>query len=166
MVGRRNFLSASGLDTDQKKPLPFIDEYVLPEDELRLSSVVIRSPGFWEFIGALNPLKQIRNYINDHHERRQDREYREEREADALDLENERRRIENERERIRNAQVRTQAVRERVELLRDLGIAEEKIRRIITQHVEEPLNEIDKFVQSGLIGGVSLDEIEDGNEAV
>lgn len=163
-VARTDFLSQTGLDRGQKSPLPFIEEYLLPEDKLQLSSVVIESPGFWEFMGSLNPLQQIRNFINDHHERRQDREYREEREANRLDLENERKRVENERERIRNAKERTKAVRERVELLRELDIAEEKIRRIITQHIEGPLDEVEEFVSSGLIGESSVEEIENDEE--
>ena len=31
------------------------------------------SPGFWEFLGSLNPLEVIRRYLNDRHERAKDR---------------------------------------------------------------------------------------------
>ena len=39
-------------------------------------------------MGALNPLQQIREYLNDRHIRRQDKEFREAAERDRLRLEN------------------------------------------------------------------------------
>lgn len=59
------------------KPLKNLEGLVLPDDKLRLRSVVIQSPGFWEFLGALNPLETLRKYVNDRHEQRKDREYKE-----------------------------------------------------------------------------------------
>ena len=59
------------------------------DDELGLDlvSVVIESPGFWEFIGALNPLEQLRGYLVERHERMKDREYRNDAERRRLDAE-------------------------------------------------------------------------------
>lgn len=37
-----------------------------------LQRVQLSSPGFWEFLGALNPLDQIRRYLNDRHQRKLD----------------------------------------------------------------------------------------------
>jgi len=59
-----------------------------PELPLVVSRVVLRSPGFWEFLGALNPLEVTRKYLNDRHERRKDHDYRSVAEADRLALEN------------------------------------------------------------------------------
>src|SRR5262249_41492767 len=47
---------------------------VLPENRLRLHAVSIQSPGFWEFLGTLNPLETIRKYLGDRYERKKDRE--------------------------------------------------------------------------------------------
>jgi len=43
---------------------------IIPQDErLVISKVTFQSPGFWEFLGSLNPLEQIREYLKDRHER-------------------------------------------------------------------------------------------------
>jgi hypothetical protein len=41
---------------------------LLPGDELIISAVRFESPGFWEVVGAWNPLEQIRKYLKDHRE--------------------------------------------------------------------------------------------------
>jgi hypothetical protein len=51
-------------------------EAVPPYARLVLEHVRIESPGFWEFVASLNPLQQIREYLNDRHRRRQDGEFR------------------------------------------------------------------------------------------
>lgn len=57
-------------------------------DRLVIAEVDLHSPGFWNFLGNLNPLEVIRQYINDRHERRKDKRYRESAEARKLELEN------------------------------------------------------------------------------
>src|SRR5206468_3287516 len=61
-----------------------LSESILPDDRLTIRKIQVASPGFWEFFGSLNPLQQIREYLNDRHKRRQDREYREKSEAEKL----------------------------------------------------------------------------------
>ncbi len=65
-----------------------VDE-IPPSARLSLERVRIESPGFWEFLASLNPLQQIREYLNDRHRRRQDRDFREASEKERLDLDNE-----------------------------------------------------------------------------
>ena len=65
-----------------------VSAFVAPRDRLRIHSVRLSSPGFWEFWGKLNPLEVIRQYLSDRHERRKDREYREEADKERLHLEN------------------------------------------------------------------------------
>lgn len=60
----------------------------VPSRPLIVSRVVLTSPGFWEFVGSLNPLEVLRQYLNDRHERRKDDEYRSAAEADHLAIEN------------------------------------------------------------------------------
>src|SRR2546427_7614918 len=38
---------------------------ILPEDRLQLRAVSFQSPGFWEFLGTLNPLETLRKYLQD-----------------------------------------------------------------------------------------------------
>ncbi len=59
-----------------------------PASPILVSKVVFRSPGFWEFVGALNPLEVLRQYLNDRHERKKDNEYRSAAERDSLAIEN------------------------------------------------------------------------------
>src|SRR5262245_38894272 len=51
--------------------------FVLPEHKLQLHRIEFRSPGFWEFLGSLNPLEVLRKWASDRHERRKDLAYRE-----------------------------------------------------------------------------------------
>lgn len=55
---------------------------------LVVSQVTLRSPGFWEFMGSLNPLEVLRQYLNDRHERRKDDTFRSPAEAERLAIEN------------------------------------------------------------------------------
>ncbi|MDT8445231.1 MAG: hypothetical protein RQ722_13125, partial [Desulfuromonadales bacterium] len=48
------------------------EEVVLPEDRIQVSSIVIKSPDFWEFLGSINPLEVLRKYLCDRHERKKD----------------------------------------------------------------------------------------------
>ncbi len=43
---------------------------------LALDHVRMESAGFWQFVGSLNPLAQMRGYLADRHERKKDVEYR------------------------------------------------------------------------------------------
>jgi hypothetical protein len=58
------------------------------DQQLLLRRVLIESPGFWEFLGSLNPLQQLREYLKDRHERRKDTEWREREERARMSLEN------------------------------------------------------------------------------
>jgi len=69
-----------------------------------LQRVQLSSPGFWEFLGAWNPLDQIRRYLNDRHQRKLDmlnqpiREQTDRLVNDNLELQNERLALANLRE--------------------------------------------------------------------
>ena len=118
---------------------------VPPSARLTLERVSIESPGFWEFLGSLNPLEQIRRYLNDRHQRRQDREYRETSERRRLELDNEHARLRIEEERIRIG-------RDYIEFLREMGVPDEEIRRVIWERVGLPLTRLGRHQDTGLIG--------------
>lgn len=119
---------------------------VPPNARLTLERVRIESPGFWEFFASLNPLQQIREYLNDRHKRRQDREYREPLEKERLELENEQIRQQIEGSKIAN-------LREKLELLREIGYDDNKIRNLIWMNIGTPLTRLGRHQDTGLIGG-------------
>ncbi|MGF1470387.1 MAG: hypothetical protein ACFB50_01440 [Rubrobacteraceae bacterium] len=139
---------------NQVGPLLDVEGFLLPEHRLRLSSVVIQSPGFWEFLGSLNPLSQLREYLNDRHERRKDRDYREQHEDERLRLENERRELENEK-------LKTANIAEQAGLLRELGYEPTEVRRLLIRHGVAPLERLDHFVDEGMLGEASIEPAED-----
>lgn len=116
-----------------------IDKIVLPSDRLFISKVNIQSPGFWEVLGSLNPLQQIREYIKDRHERKKDDQYRSRQEEEIGELE-----IEERRNRIIN---------QRIETLRGLGYNDAEIRQLVMAMVIEPLNRLGRHQDNGQIEG-------------
>lgn len=120
---------------------------VLPEERIRIHRVSVRSPGFWEFAGSLNPLEVLRKYAADRHERMKDESYRNAAEAERLRLENEK--------------LKTDVVRDQIKLLRDLGIPEDRIVALLNRHLVAPLSDLDRFQDQGLFEDASLAEVED-----
>ena len=116
-----------------------IEKIVLPSDRLIISKVNIQSPGFWEVLGSLNPLQQIREYIKDRHERKKDDQYRSRQEEEIGNLE-----IEERRNRIIN---------QRIEILRELGYSDAEIRQLVMAMVIEPLNRLGQHQDNGQIEG-------------
>lgn len=118
---------------------------ISPEHQLVVSKVRIESPGLWEFLGSLNPLQQVREYLNDRHRRRQDKEFREASERDRLILENELIQTQiNEKD---NANLR-----ERIALFRELGMSDEEIRAMVWTSIGKPLAQLGRHQDSRLIG--------------
>ncbi len=116
-----------------------IDRIVLPSDRLLISKVNIQSPGFWEVLGTLNPLQQIREYINDRHERKKDNQYRCRQEKKIGELE--------------IAERENRLLNERIETLKSLGYSEIEIRQFVDLMVIEPLSRLGKHQDNGQIEG-------------
>lgn len=75
---------------DQKKPRRLAPIIKRAERDLpfpQLSAVELHSPGFWEVLGSLSPLKFITDSIQHRHERKKDKDYRKAAEASRLWLE-------------------------------------------------------------------------------
>lgn len=106
---------------------------MLPQYRLELSRVSIKSPGFWEFLGALNPLQQLREFLKDRHERRKDHEYREPAEKEKLKLDNELlQKIILEKE--------NSILHDQLSMMKEFGISDEEIRQIIWSRLGIPLS--------------------------
>lgn len=116
-----------------------IDKIILPSERLIISKVNIQSPGFWEVLGSLNPLQQIREYIKDRHERKKDQKYRSRQEEEIGELE---------------IQVRKdKIINQRIETLRELGYSDVEIRQLVTAMVIQPLNRLGNHQDNGQIEG-------------
>ncbi|RDK82776.1 hypothetical protein [Marinirhabdus gelatinilytica] len=113
------------------------DKLILPSDSLKINKVNIQSPGFWEFLGSLNPLQQIREYLKDRHERIKDKNYRSRQEEQIGELE-----ITEKQTRILNG---------RIETLKSLGFSDIEIRQMVNSLIQEPLNRLNKFQDNGQI---------------
>jgi len=116
-----------------------IDKIVLPSERLFISKVNIQSPGFWEVLGSLNPLQQIREYIKDRHERKKDNNYRSRQEEEIAELE-----IQERKDRIIN---------QRIQTLKGFGYSDIEIRQLVTTMVIQPLTKLGRYQDNGQIEG-------------
>lgn len=118
-------------------------KYGLPPGfRLSLKGVRLQSPGFWDFLGKLNPLEVLRNAINDAHERRKDRDYRESAEARRLRLE--------------NIILENQALSGRMAVLRDLGMTEEEMAQVRTTLIYQPIEKVLQYQNARLVDFAEL----------
>jgi hypothetical protein len=128
--------------------------WVPEEDRLILKSVELRSPGDWEFLGKLNPLEVIRLYLQDRHERRKDKAYREPAERRALELDN----------KLKEAQL----LSTQIDTARKMGATDDDLRPMLERFIWHPLAQLDRFQDEGIAGETSVSEPEprvelDGN---
>jgi len=125
--------SAAFLDV----PDEALARFIRPQDHLVLRRVTLASPGFWEFLGSLNPLEVLRRYLEDRHRRRQDREYREAHEHRTLELQ--------------NLVLENQVLRERIGIVRDLGMADNDLAPLLNRLVYETLERVAIVDARGMI---------------
>jgi hypothetical protein len=125
---------------------------VFANERVIVVRVELSSPGFWEFLGALNPLEVTLRYLEDRHRRRQDRAYREAEEERQLGLENDLREIE--------------VIRRRLELARENGVPESTLQPLLQQLVGRPLEALGPLQDRGVIDGSSAEirELESGED--
>jgi hypothetical protein len=124
--------------------LPIVaDSFVFPAELLLVTRVELGSPGFWEFLGALNPLEVIRKYLDDRHRRRQDRAYREREEERRLGLENDLTQI--------------KVIRETLELARENGVPDSTLAALLQKLISQPLGTLGALQDRGVIDGSSAE---------
>lgn len=119
-----------------------ISAFVPEEQKLKLKSVVLQSPGFWDVIGKWNPLEILRLSLNDRHERSKDKDYRNLAEARKLELE--------------NKMLENRLIAEKIAILRDLGATQTDISVLKSQLLGQPLQELGRFQERGLISSAEL----------
>ena len=113
------------------------------EHQLKISKVVFNSPGFWKFIGDLNVLTQIREFIKENHERRKDKNYRNEHESSRLELENKRLFVDIELQEEKLKQIKEmnqlELIKTKIELLEKAGYDKKEIRELTNAYYIKPL---------------------------
>jgi hypothetical protein len=126
-------------------PMEWFDpDYILaPSDRLVLSGARFSSAGFWEVIGSLNPLEQIRKFLNDRHERKKDTDYRSDLEKRRLGLENEK--------------LATEVLEKQIDVLVKAGLPKTEIRRILGEHYHKPLTQLGDAAERAAITTVEKD---------
>jgi DNA-binding transcriptional MerR regulator len=140
----RYFIYEFGLPLNSSLKLDNSSDLIKPVDTLVISRISIQSPGFWEIVGSLNPLQQIREYLKDRHERRKDIEWRETSEKEKAMLENE--------------LIQKQIIEydnklqvDRIKILKEIGFSNEEIRELIWANAGKPLMELGKHQDNGII---------------
>jgi hypothetical protein len=133
--------------------------------QLRIHAIEVGSPDFWSVFGSLNPLEQIRKWVDEAHKRRQDREYREAAERERLRLENiekankiaheevERsQKIENEE---LNLELKRLTVYEgKIRIAKEVGIKNKDLAPVVRTLVSGPRKQLEQF--NDIIEGVEL----------
>lgn len=130
---------------------------VPPGERLLLYSAELQSPGFWSVFGNKSVLEQIRLYLNDRHERRKDREYREPAERKSLELDN----------KLKEAKVGLELgnlLQQRIDLARETGASEDDIQLIVERFLSLPLRSLDQFEDQSVIGSTHMIDEEPGDK--
>ena len=129
----------------------FDDEIIsmLPEHftyPLELKGAVFQSPGFWEFIGKIDPLKHIREFLNERHDRKKDTEYRNKYEEKELDL--------------KNKLLQLDVVRKTIAISKKAGVPDDEITKILRDNVLVPMLKLETFQDAKMISHIEIPEEE------
>ena len=114
-----------------------IASFIPRSEQLTLSAVSLASPGFWEFLGTLNAFEVLRKYLNDRHERRKDRDYRESAEQRRLALE--------------NLVLENRALSERIRIAKDMGATDRDLAPLLNELIYKPLGALDRYQDKRVI---------------
>ena len=149
-------LSAQTLSSMTPEALRQAGDHVTKRAQLRIHAIEVGSPDFWSVLGSLNPLEQIRKWVDEAHKRRQDREYREAAERERLRLEN----IEKANKIAHEEVARSQKVEDdelnlelkrltvyegKIKLAKQLGIKNKDLAPIVRTLVSRPRKQLEQF---------------------
>jgi len=124
-------------------PTPEQAASVVPlSEQLILANVTIHSPGFWDFLGALNPLEVLHRYLADRHERRKDAKYRKRADQRRLELE--------------NFALETKVINDRISRLKSLGAADYELGPLKNELLYKPLACLNRYQDWNVIEHAEL----------
>lgn len=119
-----------------------VKSFVPENDRLKLVGVELHSPGFWDFLGKLNPLEVARQYLNDRHEREKDRDYRNREEERKLIREND--------------EADFKLFREKYDFLREMGANDRDLALLREQLIKKPLRKLNPYQDQKIITGADI----------
>lgn len=119
----------------------------------KFESATFNSPGFWEVLGSLSPLKFILDSLNFWHEHKKDRKFRDEAEAAKLFL--------------NNQLLANEVIKQRLELLKSAGASDDEINRHFTQPMLSSISSLYRSTGQKAIQHekTELEIVEDKNES-
>ena len=129
------------LDDEVMSMLP--EHFTYP---LELKGAVFQSPGYWDFLGKLNPLENIREYLNDRHDRIKDIEYRNRYEKEELDL--------------KNKLLKLDVINKAIKTSKNAGIPDSEITKILRDNVLTPMLKLETFQDAEIISRLERSEKE------
>ncbi len=89
-------------------------------------------------------MKVICDFVQQHHERKKDNEYRNREEERRLILE--------------NASRGDQLIRDKIAILQEAGVPESEIRRMVLHGITSPLENLGRHIDSNLLTGAEIVE--------
>ena len=117
---------------------------LLPQERLEVTAANFSSPGEWVFSGVVGALKELREWLKYRDEKRKDREWREPEEKRQMQLESEL--LE---ERVRGEKMGR--ITQLVHFLKEAGVPDEEIQRIMWREIGVPLSKLSRHQDSGLL---------------
>ncbi|MDP1864260.1 MAG: hypothetical protein Q8K52_10180 [Thiobacillus sp.] len=105
------------------------------------------SPGFWEALANLNPLKVLCDYLQQRHERKKDNNYRNAFEEQRLALE--------------NLKLRNELIDQQIKSMKEVGFSDEEIKELLSNYIADPLEKLGKRIDSGQITSVDASPLYD-----
>lgn len=124
-----------------------------------MQAIEVGSPDFWAFVGKLNPLEVIRQWVQDAHERRKDREYKEPAEARKLELDNEMKRVEIEDRELANELKKIEIFDRKIGIAKQLGATDEDLAPMVRNLFYKPLKRLERFNDSTTLSKVWKSEL-------
>ncbi len=132
--------------------------------KLQVNEVTFNSPGFWEFLGNIGPLVQLREYLKERHDRTKDREFKNKKEKEKMRIENERLQIDNDFQQKKNdfelkimaAKVMTENIR----VLEQMNYTKEEIKMLTMHLIVNPITDLNSLLEEGQLESFELMEKE------
>jgi hypothetical protein len=141
------------------------DLYQAFRSPIIVTGVSLHSPGLWEFMASLNPLEAIRKFLQDGHERKKDRQYRNSAEETRLRIENERAAVALAKDKL---DLEAQAGHQMIDLASQaVGLADRlqlesrQRNQLVNYFVKAPLKKLRTFQDAGVIE--TADFFDDGD---
>lgn len=134
--GRRGRAALLVETTEWADPSSYVD----PRERLAIRACRIGSPGILDIVGNFNILDTLRRWQQDRHERRKDRDYREQAERDKLWLENE--------------LLRDRVIESRIALLEKLNTPKTEINWAVNRLLVDEVAPLQRRLDSGDIQGI------------